>query len=186
MKNLSFLIGGLALSAALLSGCMSMPDPRITSQSGMAERTAGQPNILLVFRIALERRHYRTTEQAETLYHLAGKEFVKRIEALGGQASYKIISDSNDLEIPVGHTHVLVENIKQISMDGRGFIKYRVWDATLWVTPEKRPARKVFTQVYESDGIICFSMSQFANRADCQVKYIDHFVGQLAPVFPAK
>lgn len=164
-----------------------MPDPRITNQTGMAERSTAKPNILLVFRTALERRHYRTAEQAEAPYHLVGKDFVKRIEALGGQADYKIISDSNDLELPaLGHTHLLAENIKQLAVDSRGSIKYRVWDATLWVTPEKRPARKVFTQVYESDGINCFSASQYANKVECQVKYIDHLVAQVAPVFPAK
>jgi hypothetical protein len=194
MKYLRVLAIGMALSATLLvSGCMSVRDPKINNQTGTTERSAeARPNILLVFQVGLERKNFatRTPEKAEALYHLAGQAFVKRIEALGGQADYKVFSDSNDFEIQnPGHTHVLTEKIKQISVDSNGNAWDRVWDATLWVidkSPEKRAPKKVMTQLYEADGVRCFSASQYANRAECQVKYIDHLVAQVAPVFAAK
>jgi hypothetical protein len=194
MRHLRILVVAITLAAAVLaSGCMSVRDPKVNNQSGMAEPSGEtRPNILLVFQVALERKNFltNTPEKAEALYHLAGQAFVKRIEALGGQADYKVFSDSSDFEIPkAGHTHLLAEKIKQLSVDGNGNAWDRVWDSTLWVldrSAEKRAPKKVFTQVYESDGVRCFSLSQYANRAECQVKYIDHLVAQVAPVLPAK
>jgi hypothetical protein len=194
MRHLRILVVAVTLAAAVLaSGCMSVRDPKINNQSGMAEPSGEtRPNILLVFQVALERKNFltNTPQKAEALYHLAGQAFVKRIEALGGQADYKVFSDSSDFEIPkAGHTHLLAEKIKQLSVDSNGNAWDRVWDSTLWMldrSAEKRAPKKVFTQVYESDGVRCFSLSQYANRAECQVKYIDHLVAQVAPVLPAK
>ena len=194
MKYSRALASAMTLAAAVLaSGCMSVRDPKVNNQSGMAVPSGdAKPNVLLVFQVALERKNFltNTPEKAEALYHLAGQAFVKRVEALGGQADYKVFSDSSDFEIPkAGHTHVLAEKIKQLSVDNHGNAWDRVWDATLWVldrSPEKQAPKKVFSQVYESDGVRCFSLSQYANRAECQVKYIDHLVAQVAPVLTAK
>lgn len=194
MKYLRFLYVSLLLLAALAaSGCMSVRDPQIARQTGSVEvSTASPPSVLLIFQVNLERRSFMTTtaEKADALYHLAGPAFVKRIEAMGGKAEYKVSSELVPLEVPrSGHTHVSIQKITQLSVDGYGNSWYRVWDSSLFVldrTAEGKPPRRAVNQVYSSDGIRCFSGSQYANRVDCQVKYIDHLVAQVAPIFPAK
>jgi hypothetical protein len=179
-------------SAVLASGCMSIPAPRVSSQSGMAEASGdAKPNVLLVLHVSLQRKAYPsdTAKRAETMYDPVGQAFVKRVEALGGKADYKVFSETSDFEIPqAGYTHVLVERIKQMSIDGHG-TSHRTWDATLWVmdtSPARRAAKKVFTQVYESNGVFCFTATQYANKVECQVQYVDHLVAHMAPVLPAK
>jgi hypothetical protein len=193
VKYLRALSIAMTLAAAVLaSGCISIPAPRVTSQSGMAEASGDtKPNVLLVLHVSLQRKASprSTQKQAEAMYDPIGQAFVNRVEALGARADYKVFSEVSDFEIPqAGYTHVLVERIKQMSVTGQGN-SYRTWDATLWVmdpSPAKRAAKKVFTQVYESDGVFCFSLSQYANKVECQVQYIDHLAAQMAPVLPAK
>jgi hypothetical protein len=177
MKYLRALAIGMTLSATfIVSGCMSILPPKVLSQSGTAEPSGdAKPNVLLVIQVGLQRKAFprSTPEQTESMYRPIGQAFVKRVEALGGQADYKVFSDANDFEIPqAGYTHVLVERIKHLAVSSQGNT-YRTWDATLWVmdtSPAKRAAKKVFTQVYESDGVHCFSVTQYANNAECQAQ----------------
>ncbi|WP_431096277.1 hypothetical protein [Polaromonas aquatica] len=193
MKYLRVLSIAATLAAAVLaSGCISIPAPRVTSQSGKAEASGDtKPNVLLVLHVSLQRKAFpsSTAKQAEAMYDPVGQAFVKRVEALGGKADYKVFSEASDFEIPqAGYTHVLVERIKQMSVSGQGN-SYRTWDATLWVmdtSTTRRAAKKVFTQVYESNGVFCFSVTQYANKVECQVQYVDHLVAHMAPVLPAK
>jgi len=183
----------LLLATFAVTGCMSVKDPQIARQSGAAElSTTSPPNVLLIFQVNLERQNFATStpEKAEALYHLAGAEYVKRIAALGGIADYKVSSSDIPVEIPKGnYTHVSMQKITRMTVDNHGNGWNRTWDSSLFVldrTGAGIQPRRAANQVYSSDGVRCFSISQYANRVECQVKYMDHLVAQVAPIFPKK
>lgn len=183
----------LLLTLFATAGCMSVRPPEIARQSGAVEpSTTLPPKVLLIYQVNLERKSFVTStpEKAEAIYHLAGAEYVKRIAALGGSADYRVSSSDAPLEIPKGdYTHVSMQKITQLSVDGYGNAWNRTWDSSLYVLDRSGagiPPRRAATQVYASDGIRCFSISQYANRVECQVKYMDHLVAQVAPIFPKK
>jgi hypothetical protein len=195
MKCPRLLALALPLFAAFaLSGCMSVKDPSVGRHTGTVERSATTPpRILLVFQVPLEWERYseRTGKHIEIEYNLAGKAFIKRIEALGGTAEYKIHTDKSTPTLHVqGFTHVAVHQITQLIVTtSNGSVWNRTWDLSLYaldgIGGNKGP-RMMFNQVYAADGVSCFSNSQYANREACQVKYIDHLVAQVAPIFPPR
>jgi hypothetical protein len=183
----------LLLTLFATAGCMSVRPPEIARQSGAVEpSTTLPPKVLLIYQVNLERKSFVTStpEKAEAIYHLAGAEYVKRIAAMGGSADYKVSSDDAPPEIPKGdYTHVSMQKITRLSVDNYGNAWNRTWDSSLYVLDRSGagiPPRRAANQVYHSDGIRCFSISQYANRVECQVKYMDHLVAQVAPVFPKK
>ncbi len=194
MIHRPFLTVALPLLAAFaISGCMSVKDPRVATQTGSVDRSVTErPSILVVFQVHLETKTFlsRAPAHAEGLYRVAGAAFAKRIEALGGTVEYSVTSESTPPPIkPGAHSHLVVHKLTQVSVDGYGNTWNRSWDSSLFVldkTPGSTQINRAFNQKYSSDGIRCFSGSQYANREACQVKYIDHLVAQVAPIFPAK
>jgi hypothetical protein len=174
----------------LISGCMSIADPIILSEKKEQQITARPlKNVLVVIDISVEYPHlpsglaFSKQDNMTKMYESLAKAMVTAVQKTGGNASYQLVFNGERLSIPSDVSHVWAQTLIRLTKTSSSqgyYISSRTWEGGIAQrSPSSSEFLRLFKTAYVSDGPSCFTISQYANRDECQKKYLDLVVRQL-------
>lgn len=187
-------ISAIFFTIFLLSGCVSISDPVVfRKQITPPVITADIPpkKVLIMFDFSLEYPYipsglvFSKEDNIDKTYGNVARILVKKIINQGVQADYLFHSTPTPLtQNYSGYSHVLIEKLDKFTAVRSNYgtsSSYRQWNATLYEV-QGSSLKPIFNEGYMSDGIACFSISQYANKDLCKTKYIDFLFAHLTSI----
>jgi hypothetical protein len=180
----------LSLSLLLaVAGCATARDPVVGDERVLA---APVPlgNVLVVVDIRGDVQAsgagQKDTARLERLYAPLGQAMSDAVAAAGGKPRLVVVSFADDLPRPGAQdSHVWTQTITRLTRHSGSYGNYtdnRSWISTI---AHRKPGTELLQPAYQtrytSDGVACFGTSHqyYANRAECQRKYLALIKDQL-------
>lgn len=176
--------GASLVLAALAAGCMSIADP-VT----LAERKSAQPipmkDVLVVldYRLDVGVTGRAGSVHLDRYYNPLGEIMAEAVRAAGGTPT--VVHVRNADQIPTAtnqYSHVWTQRITSLTgYTGGGFwADQRTWKVD--IAHRQVPGAALspaYEMHYVSDGVVCFGLSQYANKEDCRNKLREQVNRQL-------
>ena len=174
------------------SGCISVPDPVVHLEKNITVTNAHPEKVLFVIDLSLEYPYipsglvYSKEDNMNDTYGKVAKEIVKRMTEQNISAEYILHSSLVPMTLPTsGYSHILVEKLDRFvnhTSSAGSYLSSRTWTAVLFEVTSASPLKQVYSQVYTSDGVDCFSIRQYASKEQCQSKYISLLLNHLVVI----
>lgn len=169
----------LALAASLFAaGCTTIPDPQIIEERVEAKAVPMQ-NVLIVVDYGLDLRAMGTGRIEKLLadmYSKVGIAMAESVTAAGGKPTVAYVRHSDEFPTETGdYSHVWVQSVTRLTGYGQGsgqLSRHREWRSSI---THRRAPGAALTPAYEarytSDGVVCFTVVMYGNKADCGERF---------------
>jgi hypothetical protein len=177
------------VAIAVLSGCATIPDPKVFSERKENVATLPVKKVLVVIDLSLEFDSlasglvFSKDDNAKKMYEPIASAMVKEVRASGGEADYLLHTTRASLNIPTDYSHVWMQKLDRMTKTtstAGSWVSNRVWKATIGQRQTAAPEKftVLFDSEYEADSPWCFMPPLIGNKEDCQKKYLAAVVQQ--------
>jgi hypothetical protein len=182
-----------ALCATIvMSGCATIADPVTYSEQKSPGRSAAAKKVLVVLDVSLiasnlgESSAQKREQSLQEMFLPLANAMVDEVKKSGGDATHLIHSSGMRLPPPgPEYSHVWTQATDQLTKKGGLFISNYVWYGSIAERREGAGFAEIYRVKYQSDGSKCFIAAlYFANKAECQKKYLEQVSGQWAKAGP--
>ncbi len=171
-----------ATIASSLTGCYTIPEAKVFSETGQSSEAVPVKKALVVIDISLEYDElpggavFSKDDNAKKMYGPIAQAMVDQIKAAGGNAEFIIHTSNASFSIPTEYSHAWVKRLTRMThtRNSHGsFVSERIWDSRIIQKLEKSQSTiTLFRSQYESDAPRCFMVNTFLNGEECKQKYI--------------
>lgn len=181
------ILGAALCVTFLISGCATIADPVTYSEKKISSPALPVKKVLVIVDASLVADNFgnsvRTKEAViNEMFLPLAKSMVDEVKKTGSEASYLIHFEGARLSPPGDeYSHAWTQTLDRFIKKNGIFVSDFVWVGSILERKGPITFSEIYRTEYRSDGSKCFINSiHFANKAECQKKYMDSVSGQLA------
>ncbi len=186
------------LLAAALAGCSSIPPSKVQQESASQPAQIPATGILMIFDIRVEDPYLSTggliftkEEALEQVWGGVRRSLAQWSKASGVPVQMVVHTTShNDLPaLSPTQSHLIMERLQAgigVHSSQGTYMHDRRWSVHVVESPkaQNEVSRTLYSGTYVADGISCFTMTMYGNKAECQADYLALLGRHLQKVVP--